>query len=145
MLKCVKSFHYSWYSTYQQIESKTNAEKCSKTQNDKIDPEFFIHNTSTEYVCTENKNRPPFDIAILYQRIISNLNFETVFRKEQPVTRDKYFQEEINFFYKINWRILFRLIRKISRCANRLKPTFHHILPNKIIRQKEKQINKKVI
>ena len=82
------------------MESKTHAEKFSKTQNDIRDLEFFIDNASSEHEYTENKKCPPFNIGTLYQRIISNLNSETAFLKEGPVTRDNYFLEDISFFTK---------------------------------------------
>ena len=60
-------------------------------------PEFFIDKALSEYDSVDKKLCPLNNIAALYERMISNLNSEIVFLKEELVTRDNCFQEEILF------------------------------------------------
>ena len=60
-------------------------------------PEFFIDKALSEYDSVDKKLCPLNNIAALYERMISNLNSEIAFLKEELVTRDNFFQEEILF------------------------------------------------
>ena len=60
-------------------------------------PEFFIDKALSEYDSVDKKLCPLNNIAALYERMISNLNSEIAALKEELVTRDKCFQEEILF------------------------------------------------
>ena len=77
-------------------------------------------------------------IGTLYERVISNLNSEIAFLKEQLATKDKYSQEEIIFLQKRLKKAFQKLTNNEYHCS-RIKKTFHQILPNKIIGQREKR------
>ena len=84
------------------------------------------------------KDCPPNNIGTLYERVISNLNSEIAFLKEQLATKDNYFHEEIIFLQKLLNRAFKKLTNNENHCS-RIKPTFHNILPNMVIGQKERR------
>ena len=62
------------------------------------------------------------------------MNSEIAFQKEQLATKNNYFHEEIIFLQKLLNRVFKKLTNNENHCS-RIKPTFHHILPNKVIGQ----------
>ena len=62
---------------------------------------FYVTECSTDkdnlINMLHHSESPPNIIGTLYERIISNLNSEIAFLKEQLGTRDNYFQQEILF------------------------------------------------
>ena len=66
------------------------------------------------------------------------MNSEIAFLKEQLATKDKYSQEEIIFLQKRLKKAFQKLTNNEYHCS-RIKPTFHQILPYKIIGQREKR------
>ena len=90
------------------------------------------------YDSIDKKVCSPNNIGTLNERVNSNLNYEIAFLKEQLATKNNYFPET-TFFLQKRLKKAFQILTNNEYHCSRIKPTFHHILPNKIIGQKERR------